>query len=165
MVEIGGGVTTWVDLGSESDIYVADMDFAATSTEIWLTRLNRHQNRLDLLLADVGTGSSRVIMTDEDEAWVEQEEPHWFDDGRQFLFVSERDGYRQVYLYRRDGTLVRKVTTGGWDVSSVAGVDERNDLVYFTGSVDGPLTRPLYRVGLNGRGLRRVSAASGSAYE
>jgi dipeptidyl-peptidase-4 len=162
VVEIAGGATNWIDVGSETDIYIADMDFAGTSTEMWFTRLNRHQSRLDLLLADVGTGSSRVIMTDEDEAWVEQEEPRWFDGGRQFLFISERDGYRQVYLHRRDGTVVRKVTTGGWDVTSVLGVDERNDLVYFTGSVDGALTRPLYSIGLNGRGLHRVSAEGGT---
>ena len=162
VVEIASGTTTWMDLGSDTDIYIADMDFAGTSSEIWLTRLNRHQNRLDLLLANVEDGSSRVIMTDEDEAWVDQEEPLWFDDGRQFLFMSERDGYRQAYLYRRDGSPVRKVTSGGWDVTSVWGVDERNDLVYFTGSVDGPLTRPLYRIGLNGRGLRRISTESGT---
>jgi dipeptidyl-peptidase-4 len=162
VVEIGSGETTWIDLGSETDIYIADMDFAGTSTEIWFTRLNRHQNRLDLMLADVRTGSSRVIMTDEDEAWVEQEEPHWIDDGQQFLFLSERDGHRQLYLFRRDGTLVRKVTTGGWDVASVRGVDERNDVVYFTGSMESPLTRPLYRIGLNGRGLRRVSTEGGT---
>ncbi len=162
VVEIASGEATWIDLGPETDIYVADMDFAESPTEIWLTRLNRHQSRLDLLLADVRTGSSRVIMTDEDDAWVEQEEPRWLDDGRQFLFVSEREGYRQVYLYRRDGTLVRKVTTDAWDVSTVFGVDERSGVVYFTGSVDSPLTRPLYRIGLNGRGLRRVSSQGGT---
>jgi dipeptidyl-peptidase-4 len=162
VVEIGGGEIRWIDLGPDTDIYIADMDFAGTSTEIWLTRLNRHQNRLDLMLADVRTGSSRVIMTDEDDAWVEQQEPRWIDDGQQFLFLSERDGYSQLYLFRRDGSLVRKVTTGEWDVAAVRGVDERNDIVYFTGSMESPLTRPLYRIGLNGRGLRRVSAEGGT---
>jgi dipeptidyl-peptidase-4 len=162
VVEIGGGEIRWIDLGPETDIYIADMDFAGTSTEIWLTRLNRHQNRLDLMLADVRTGSSRVIMTDEDDAWVEQQEPRWIDDGQQFLFLSKRDGYSQLYLFRRDGSLVRKVTTGEWDVAAVRGVDERNDIVYFTGSMESPLTRPLYRIGLNGRGLRRVSTEGGT---
>jgi dipeptidyl-peptidase-4 len=162
VVEIGGGEIRWIDLGPDADIYIADMDFAGTSTEIWLTRLNRHQNRLDLMLADVRTGASRVIMTDEDDAWVEQQEPRWIDDGQQFLFLSERDGYSQLYLFRRDGSLVRKVTTGEWDVAAVRGVDERNDIVYFTGSMESPLTRPLYRIGLNGRGLRRVSAEGGT---
>src|SRR2546427_5487123 len=49
----------------------------------------------------------------------------WIDGGKQFLFVSERDGYDQVYLFNRDGSLVRRVTPGGWDVLQVYGVDEK----------------------------------------
>src|SRR6059036_4271267 len=60
--------TAWVDLGSEKDIYVAAMDFAGSGNEIWLSRLNRHQNRLDLLLADATSGASRTIMADSDAA-------------------------------------------------------------------------------------------------
>src|SRR5260370_36793527 len=137
------------------------MDVAASPEEIWLTRLNRHQSRLDLLLADTRSGASRVIMTDSDAAWVDTHEPRWIGGGRQFLFESERDGYAQLYLYNRDGSLVRRVTPGGWDVLAVRGVDERAKLVYFTGAIDGPLGRPLLRLGLDGKGVTRISTASG----
>src|SRR3989475_8224530 len=91
--------TAWVDLGSEKDIYVAAMDFAGSGNEIWLSRLNRHQNRLDLLLADATSGASRTIMADSDAAWVDAHEPRWIAGGKQFLFESERDGYQQVDLF------------------------------------------------------------------
>ncbi|NIM48578.1 MAG: prolyl oligopeptidase family serine peptidase [Gemmatimonadales bacterium] len=162
VVEITTSRTTWMDLGPEKDIYIADMDFAESPTEIWFTRLNRHQSKLDLMLADVRTGASRVIMTDQDSAWVDAGEPTWIDGGRQFLFLSERDGYRQVFLFERDGSLVRKVTAGEWDVLGFYGVDEKRKLIYFGASIDGPLARPLYRIGLNGRGLRRVTQEGGS---
>lgn len=162
IVEIESGATVWVDPGPEEDIYVADMDFAQSPYEIWLTRLNRHQNRIDLMLADVRTGESRVVFSDSDSAWVDAEEPTWLDGGRSFLWMSERDGYAQLYLYRRDGSLVRKVTTEPWDVLGVFGVDDDRDVVYFTGAGEGPLARPIYRVGLDGRGLRRISGARGS---
>ena len=110
VVDVGTRQTTWVDLGGDKDIYVAAMDFAGSSNEIWLTRLNRHQDRLDLLLADAQRGASRVIMTDRDSAWVDANQPRWINGGKQFLFVSERDGYDQVYLFNRDGSLLRRVT-------------------------------------------------------
>ncbi len=162
VVEIDGGNTTWMNLGPEDDIYVADMGFAGSSDEIWLTRLNRHQNRLDLMLGHVETGVLRTVMTDADDAWVDAETPLWLDEGRQFLFRSERDGYARVYLFARDGTLVRTVTPGAWDVTAVFGVDERHDRLYFTGSGDGPLDRPLYSIGLNGRGLTRLTSGGGT---
>ena len=162
VVELATGRTTWVDLGADKDIYVAAMDFAGSPAEIWLTRLNRHQSRLELLLADARSGASRVIMTDSDSAWVDAHEPRWIAAGRQFLFESERDGYAQLYLYNRDGSLVRRVTPGGWDVLQVHGVDERAKLVYFTGAIDGPLARPLLRIGLDGAGLKRISTEPGT---
>jgi dipeptidyl-peptidase-4 len=162
VVEISSGNTTWIDLGEESDIYVAQMDFAHSSDEIWLTRLNRHQNQLDLLLADVRTGASRVIFSDSDNAWVANTAPIWIKGGRQFLFESERSGYNQVYLYDRDGSLVNQVTPGEWDVLGVYGVDEEHEILYFAGAGDGPTKRPLYRVELNGQNFARLSSGNGS---
>src|SRR6184192_4589455 len=162
VVEVGTGRTSWVDLGPDRDIYVAAMDFAGSPDEIWLTRLNRHQNRLDLVLADAKSGASRVIMTDRDSAWVDANQPHWIAGGKQFLFVSEREGYDQVYLFNRDGSLVRRVTPGGWDVFELVGADEQAKALYFTGAIDGPLGRPLLRVGLDGKGLARISPEPGT---
>src|SRR2546426_10937949 len=162
IVDLATRRTAWVDLGSEHDIYVAAMDFAGSGDEIWLSRLNRHQNRLDLLLADATSGASRTIMADSDAAWVDAHEPRWIAGGKQFLFESERDGYDQVYLFNRDGALVRRVTPGGWDVLQVFGVDEKKQLLYFTGAIDGPLGRPLLSIGLDGKGLKRLSAEPGS---
>src|SRR5438046_4270013 len=161
IVDLASRQTTWVDLGGDKDIYVAAMDFAGSADEIWLTRLNRHQNRLDLLLADARSGASRSIMTDADSAWVDANQPRWIDGGKQFLFVSEREGYDQVYLFNRDGALVRRVTPGGWDVQDVYGVDEKKQVVYLSGAMDGPLGRQLVRVGPDGSRLTPISTAPG----
>jgi dipeptidyl-peptidase-4 len=162
VVEVATGHTTWVDLGPDHDVYVPAMDFAVVPTEIWLTRLNRHQNRIELLLADVRDGASRVVMTDSDSAWVDAHEPVWFDGGKQFLFESERDGFAHLYLYTRDGKLVRRVTSGDWDVLSVHGVDDKARAVFVTGTIDGPAARPLLRIGLDGQSVTRVSREPGA---
>ncbi len=164
VVDIATGKISWIDLGEEQEIYVAAMDFAGSPDGIWFTRLNRHQNKSEVLVADVSTGISHVVMTDTDSAWVEVEAggPWWISGGEQFLYPSERDGYRQLLLYARDGSLVQKVTTGAWDVLDVYAVDEQAGLVYFTGAVDGPLVRPIYRIGLDGTGLTRLSTDGGT---
>jgi dipeptidyl-peptidase 4 len=162
VVDVATRETRWVDLGSDKDIYIAAMDFAGSPDEVWLTRLNRHQNRLDLLLADARTGTSHVVMSDSDSAWVDANQPQWIAGGKQFLFLSERDGYAQVYLFNRNGSLVRRVTPGGWDVLQLYGVDEKKKVVYLSGAIDGPLGRPLLRIGLDGKGLTRLSAEPGA---
>jgi dipeptidyl-peptidase-4 len=161
VVDVTNGATTWMDLGPDKDIYVADAGFAGAPAELWLTRLNRHQNQLDLLLASVTTGASRVVMTDRDSAWVDAHTPTWIGGGKQFLFESERDGTDQLYLFNRDGSLVRRVTPGGWDVSGVYGVDERQRVVFFSGAIDNPMTRPILRVALDGTHLTRIATGPG----
>src|SRR5438445_8147770 len=89
VIELSSGRTTWVDLGAERDIYIAALDFAGSPDEVRLTRLNRHQNRLDLLLADARTGVSRVVMTDRDSARVDAHQPAGINGGRQVPFLSE----------------------------------------------------------------------------
>jgi len=161
MVNVTTGATTWMDLGRDKDIYVADAGFAGAPDELWLTRLNRHQNQLDLMLASVTTGASRVVMTDRDSAWVDAHTPTWLGGGKQFLFESERDGTDQLYLFNRDGSLVRRVTPGGWDVTGVYGVDEKKGVVYFSGAIDNPTTRPILRVALDGTHLTRIATGPG----
>ena len=112
VAEIETGETQWIDLGDARDIYVARMGFASVSDRIWLTRLNRHQNRLDLMVADVKSGESRVVMTDTDSAWVENREPLWLDGGDRFLYLSDRDGHTQLFVFDGAGESVRKLRAG-----------------------------------------------------
>lgn len=163
VVEVATGETRWIEYARPGvDAYLARMDFAASPDSVWFLRLSRRQNRADLVIADVRSGASRVVVTDVDSAWVDVQEPVWLDGGRRFLYLSERDGYAQLHLFGRDGSPVRKITAGPWDVLDVYGVDERAGVVYFAAAADGPLVRPLYRIGLDGRGFRRVSDAVGT---
>ena len=158
VVDVATGDTRWIPYApSGVDAYLARMDFAGTPDSVWFLRLHRRQNRQDLVIADVRSGVSRVVMTDTDSAWVDVQDPIWIAGGQQFLFLSERDGYAQLYLFGRDGSLIRKVTAGPWDVPEVYGVDERTGVVYFSAAADGPVVRPIYRIGLDGRGFRRIS--------
>ncbi len=164
VIELATGQTRWMDTGAPSgDFYLARMEWAESPTELVIQRLNRHQDSLQVMLADAATGGTRVLFVDTDRAWVDVDDDLTFvNGGRQLLWTSERDGYNHVYLYNRDGTLARQLTRGPWDVVSIAGVDERAGRVYFTAYEDGPTQRQLYAVGLDGRGFRQLSEERGS---
>jgi dipeptidyl-peptidase-4 len=89
-----------------------------------MMRMNRLQDKMELLLADATTGEIRPLYTEEDEAYVEVPETWMFlKDGKHMLLTSEKDGYNHIYMYDLKGKLVRQITQGSYDVVSVCSVD------------------------------------------
>ncbi|HEX5724181.1 MAG TPA: DPP IV N-terminal domain-containing protein [Longimicrobiaceae bacterium] len=163
VVALAGGDVRWMDTGADREVYLARLEWAESPGELVIQRLNRHQNRLDVLLADAATGRSRVLFTESDPAWVDVDEDLRFvNGGRQLLWTSERDGHNHLYLYNRDGTLARQLTRGAWEVVQVTAVDGRGGWVYFTATEEGPAQRQLYRVRLDGSGFAQVSTEPGT---
>jgi dipeptidyl-peptidase-4 len=158
----GSGIT-WVDTGDETDIYLARMRWTPDGDALFIERLNRHQNRLELLSADPEDGTTTVVMVDEDDAYVDVDDDFtWVEGGDRFIWTSERDGWNHLYLYARDGSLVRQLTEGEWEVTAYHGLDRENGLVYFSAAKESPLTRDLYRVGLDGGEPERLTRGAGS---
>lgn len=163
VVDLADGSVVWIDTGADTNVYLARMDWAASPDELVIQRLNRHQNRLEVMLADVRTGRARVIMTDKDEKWVDVDDDlTWIAGGTRFVWSSERDGYNHLYLFDREGRQIRKLTDGAWDVTEFYGVDEANGWIYFAASEASPLERHLYRVPLNGGAMERITREPGT---
>jgi dipeptidyl-peptidase-4 len=164
VVAAEGGAVTWMDTGAERDVYLARMDWAGRPDEVVIQRMNRLQNRIDVLFADAATGRSRTAFTDTDSAWVNVDDDLTFvgQGGAQVLWTSQRDGFNQIYLYDRGGRMVRQLTRERWDVTGVEGVDERGGWVFFTGTGGDPTQRQLYRVKLDGTGLARLTTEPGT---
>jgi dipeptidyl-peptidase-4 len=149
-----GGPTRWLELaGDPRNHYLARMDWAASSDEVIVQRLNRLQNTNEVLLGDRRTGQVRPIFTERDSAWVDVgDDPVWLKGGAGFTWLSERDGWRHLYVVSRDGKSARLVTPGAYDVLSVDGVDDRGGWVYYSASPDNPAQRYLFRARLDGQG-------------
>jgi dipeptidyl-peptidase-4 len=153
VVRSHGGETKWLDVpGDPRQHYLAYLDWAENSKEILLQQFNRLQNTNLLMMADAESGSVRVVLTETDAAWVENsnQHPHWFDNSRQLVWLSERDGWQHVYSVAREDGQARLLTPGEWDVDRVEAVDERNGWLYCLASPDNPTQRYLYRVPLAG---------------
>jgi dipeptidyl-peptidase-4 len=165
VVSAAGGATTWMDTGADPEVLLSRMEWAASPTEVVIQRMNRIQNRLDVLVADASTGRSRTLFTDANEAWIDIRDNvfQWVNGRRQFIWSSDRDGWQHLYLYNRDGTLARQLTRGTWDVTKVMGVDSVAGWVYFGAAEEGPMQRHVYRVRLNGRGgMEQLSREPGT---
>lgn len=163
IVAAEGGETRWLALeGDQRNNYIARMEWAASSDEVILQRLNRLQNTLQLVLGNARTGAVRTILTERDSAWVDVvDDLTWVDDGKHFTWVSERDGWNHVYLVSRDGRTVRPLTSGAFDVLGVVGLDEDARYLYYIASPEAPSQRYLYRVRTAGRTRpERLSPAS-----
>lgn len=159
VVSADGGETTWVQVeGDPRNHYIARMDWADNSKELLLQRLNRLQNRNAVMIADAATGKARTVYTDRDEAWIEVRFgfTDWVED--QFTYVSERAGWRQLYLVSRAGE-AKKVTRGKFDIIRMLKLDAANGIAYFTASPKNATERYLYRINLDGTGLKRLSPA------
>jgi dipeptidyl-peptidase 4 len=162
VVNVSGGDTVWMKVpGDPRENYIARMDWAENPNEIAVEHLNRKQNENDVLLANATDGSVKQIFSDTDAAWVDvNDEIRWVQKGAAFLWLSERDGWRHVYLVSRDGASVKLLTLGAYDVIELAAVDEKNGYLLFEASPENATQRYLYRVNLDGAGkAERVSPA------
>ena len=158
------GKTVRVDVGTDTDIYLPRVQWASDSV-LSLIRMNRLQNQLTLLHANPHTGTTQAVLTETSDTYVDVEftdELTYLKDGQRFIFTSERTGYKHAYLYRMDGTLIRPITQGNWEMSSLLGVDEERDLLYYLSTEESPLQRQLYVINLKGKQKRQLSEEPGT---
>ncbi len=154
VVSAAGGPTQWLQIeGDPRNHYIARMDWAAGSSEVILQRLNRLQNTNEVMLGDARTGQVRTVHTERDSTWTDRvDNVVWLDGGKSFTWVSERSGWKHVYVIARDGKTVRPVTSGDFDVIEVLGIDGKGGWLYYIASPENPTQRYLFRSRLNGKG-------------
>jgi dipeptidyl-peptidase 4 len=155
---------TWLDVGEGNDQYLPRMEWVDNDS-LAVQRLPRRQDRLDLLFVSAATGGSRTVFTETDAAYVDvgSGAMHWVNGNRQFLWLSDRTGWRQLFLYDRRGSVVRQLSRDGMDVLGIIGYDERSRQAYFTAAAPVPTQRNVYRASIDGRGApTRVTAENGT---
>lgn len=169
VVDVASGATTWMQVpGDPQQRYIPRMEWA-DNNEVIIQVLNRKQNVSTLMLCSVATGVCNPIYVETDSAWIdvksnwngaETKSWDWIAGGKEFLWGSEKDGWRHLYRVTKDGKTERIVTRGEFDVIRLAGLDEAKQIVYFIASPTNATQRYLYRADLDGRSLPvRVSPA------
>jgi dipeptidyl-peptidase-4 len=174
VVSAGGGATSWIRIRDAAFEYVLRVGWLPDSSTVSVQTLTRDQRTLALYFANAADGGARRVLTETDPAWVNvSDDLRFVRSGREFLWSSERTGYRHLYRYSVDGTLLNAVTSGDWALASadqtvfwvtraVAGLDEPDGWVYVGSRKGSPVERQLWRVRLDGTGLSRVTSERGT---
>lgn len=166
VIDIATAKTNWMNIpGDPRQHYIVRLEFIPGTSEFLIQQLNRKQNESRIIRCHTVTGQTSVISSETDEAWVDVITPdedsyavdfrhqiHWLAGGREFLWTSEKDGWRHLYRVSSDGKKESLVTGGNFDVITLSAIDEKNGYVYFHASPENATQRYLYRTKLDGKG-------------
>ncbi|MFA8449372.1 MAG: S9 family peptidase [Bacteroidales bacterium] len=141
-----------MDTGSETDIYLPRFQWTKNNDILSIQRLNRLQNKFDILLANSTTGKTNTLYSEENKYYVEiTDNVTYLPNGKNFILTSEKDGFNHLYLYDMKGEEIRQLTKGNWDVISVDGYDAKRKSIFYQSAESSPLNRDIYSVNLKGK--------------
>lgn len=154
--------TLKLNIGSQNDQYMPRIQWTQNPNVLAMMRMNRLQDKMELLLADARTGAITPLYTEEDDAYVEVPDTWMFlKDGKHMLLTSERDGFNHIYMYDLNGKMVNQITKGSYDVVSVCSVDEKEGIIYYLSHETSPLNKELYSIDFKGKKKKRLSDQPG----
>jgi len=161
---LGSKQTQVIDLGKETDIYIARVKWTQNPNILSVRKLNRLQNKLELIHADVAKNTTQVVYNEENKAYVDvefNEDLHYLENGKEMILASEKDGFKHFYLYDLQGKLIRQITKGNWEASKLVGLDEKKRILYFMSTKESPLERYLYSISLDKGAEKQILPAKG----
>lgn len=155
--------TVMADIGSEQDIYIPRIQWTNDAKLLSIQRMNRLQNKVELLFANAADGSSKVILTEEAKTYIDITDNLTFvGNNKGFIWSSEQDEYDHLYYYDFNGKLINQITKGSFDDVEFKGYDEKTNNVYYISTEGGVINRELYSIKLNGTGKKKLSTQVGT---
>jgi len=134
---------------------------AKTSDKLYFTRTSRDLHRIDLCIANAETGEVKILIEERLNTYVETRRPGLIRNGSEIIHWSERDGWAHFYLHDDQGRLKNRITSGPFHCQDIAGIDEKNRILYFTANAreagEDPYYTHLYRINFDGSGLRLLT--------
>lgn len=156
--------TTKVDIGSETDIYIPRIQWTTDKNTLSLQRMNRLQNKVELLFANANDGSSKVALLEEAKTYIDiTDDLTFLPNNKGFIWSSEADNYNHLYYYDSNGKLVNQITKGNWDVVAFNGYDEKTNTLFYTSTENGQINRDIYSIKLDGSAKKRLSPLNGTS--
>jgi len=148
-----------VKLGDDNDqdFYIPRIKWTNSPDQLAIFKLNRNQNRLDMLMTNPKSLLTKLCLREEDKYYVDYENIdhiRFSSDNLSFIGVSEKDGYRHVYLYGINGVVKAQLTKGKWDVTDVYGFDEKKQVLYYQSAEVSPMQRDVYAIDTKGKKTR-----------
>ncbi len=163
--DIEAEITTSMQTEGPADQYLTSVTWHPDSKSIYIGILNRGQDHLQMVRYEIQNGKKLdLIFEENDEKYVEPQFPLYFlpDGSGQFVWLSERDGYRHAYLYDSKGKLIKQLTKGNWVITNILGFDPKGSQMFFTSTRESPLERHLYKVSIRNQQVEKISRVKGT---
>ncbi|MCB9046905.1 MAG: S9 family peptidase [Chitinophagales bacterium] len=161
--DMATGASVTVNTGNVTDQYIPRIKWTKDPNALCVYRLNRLQNKLDLLLANTGTGLTNVIYTETNKYYIDiNDNIEFLPDGHSMIFTSERDKYTHLYNWDWKTRELKELTPGAYDIDNIVGIDVKRKEVYYTAAENSPLERKMYSVNFSGRGKKLLTAENGT---
>ena len=154
-----GGDTTWLKIpGDPRAHYLPHVEWTPDGSRLLVQQFNRLQTENRLMLANPETGEVTPVLTESDDAWLENDNPvRWGNEGKAIVWLSERSGWRHAYLASLDGQSFSPITEGDSDVIAIEAVDADGGWLYYAASPESATQRHLYRTRMEGGTSERLS--------
>lgn len=152
-----------IETGTETDQYIPRMTWTKNPGQICFIRLNRLQNKAEIITADSKSGKSKTVFTESSDKFVDiNDDWYFFEDKNKMLWTSERDGWNHIYLFQlSDGKILKQLTSGKFEVSQIAGIDEKKQIIYYYSNEAQELGTDLYSIKTDGSGKQRITHQKG----
>ncbi len=153
-----------IQLGNYNDFYIPRIEWTNDGNILAVKILNRHQNNLDLLFVDATNKTSKVVLNEKDNAYIDfvDTDNLTFLKDNSFIWTSEKDGFNHIYLYDKTGKLKNQLTKGNWEVTSYYGFDDKTNTVFYQSTENGSINRAVYSVTLDGKNKRVLTPEKGT---
>jgi dipeptidyl-peptidase 4 len=169
VLDVTTGKKVWLDPGITGDFYIPRIYWTSRPDTLAMVVLNRQQNEMRLFFFDVTTGGKRAVLQERSKTWIDvydfyanvQDLMSFPEKSHEFFWLSDRDGFQQIYRYDYSGKLVNAVTHERSSVTRIEGVDPATQTIFFTSTNPSPLERQLWQIGFDGAGLRRITTTAG----
>ena len=147
---------------SYDDFYIPRIEWTNEANVLSAQFMNRHQNELDLWMIDTANKSSKIVIAENDKAYVDVTFNLTFLKDNSFIWTSEKDGYNHIYHHSKNGELINQVTDGNWEVTRYYGFDQKSNSIFYQSVENGSINRDVYSVKLNGKNKKRLTKTEGT---
>ena len=150
-----------IDFENENPYYIPRIQFIGGRHSLIIQTLNRHQNKLKLWRWNTKKKNLQLLLTEIDEAYVSINDDLKFIEDDGFLWTSEKDGYKHIYHFDKDGKLINQVTQGDWEVTTIYNYNPKSKEIYFQSVEGSSIERGIYAIDISGRGKRKLQPTQG----
>jgi len=160
--DIASAKTIDVNLGIAYE-YIPSIEWTKDANTLCVISSNRHQSEVKVNLVNATTGKSETVHTEKSDTYIEMPfEVHFTEDQKYFIILSEKSGYRHLYLHSKDGKLKNQITKGDWPVTAYYGINEKKGIIYYQSAETSAMERNVYSINLNGSGKKRLTKKDGT---